>query len=390
MRFSDITKRLHNDGSRAWDIHVRAAAALDAGEDVIIMSVGDSEFDTPAPIIDACIKAMRAGDTHYVEVVGQDRLRRVIARRHAARTRVPVTAQNVVVCAGAQNALFNTAQVILSPGDEVVVLEPMYVTYEATLRAPGATLVPVPCPAHNGYRPDLDALRAAITPRTRAIAFANPVNPTGVSLPPDDLSVIATLAVENDLWVIADEVYADLVFDGEHHPIAALPGMEERAVSLGSLSKSHAMTGWRAGWLVGPRALVDAVENLALCSTYGLPGFVQQAAAFALETDLPEVTAMRDAFQERRDMALAALQSAPGIRCAPPRAGMFLILDVSQTGLSGGAFSQALFEACGVSVLDGAAFGPSTAGTVRLCFALPRDRLVEGCRRIVEFAASLA
>ena len=376
---------LGGDGANAWAVHTEAQAAHAAGEDVIIMSVGDSEFDTPSSITEACIAALQAGDTHYSEVVGRQRLRKAIAKTHAAQTGNPTLPENIVVCSGCQNALFNASQIAFSPGDEVIVLEPMYVTYEAALQAPGAIIVPVPCPAERGFRPDIDALRSAVTDRTVAIVFASPVNPTGVSLPIDDLEVIAELARENDLWVFADEVYANLVFEGEHVSVASLKDMQERTITLGSLSKSHAMTGWRVGWAVAPELFVAELGKLALCSTYGLPGFIQEAAAFALETEIEEVKVMRDAFLRRRDLALAALQNAPGLSCMRPQGGMFLIVDVRQTGLSGDQFVKRLYRETGVSVLNGAAFGPSTEGTVRLSFAVPEKTLTEGCARIVAF-----
>ncbi|MCF6273831.1 MAG: aminotransferase class I/II-fold pyridoxal phosphate-dependent enzyme [Rhodobacteraceae bacterium] len=389
MRFSPLTKRLSGDGANAWAIHSEALTALAHGKDVIVMSVGDSEFDTPASIVDACISALRAGDTHYTPVVGRARLRKAIARNHQQKTGNPTTAENVISSSGCQNALFNAAQIVLSPGDEVIIFEPMYVTYEAAFQAPGATIIPVPCPAELGFRPDLAAFRAAITDKTVAVVFANPVNPTGVVFPPEDLEVIAEIARQNDLWVIADEVYADLVFEGVHISIAALEGMAARTITVSSLSKSHAMTGWRSGWAIAPKALVLEMEKLALCSTYGLPGFIQEAAAFALENRLEEVAEMRNAFMRRRDLVFSALQAAPGLDCWPAQAGMFLIVDVQKTGLTSEEFVSRLYGETGVSVLNGTTFGPSTAGTVRISFALPEDILLEGCARIQAFTARL-
>ncbi|NOX39308.1 MAG: aminotransferase class I/II-fold pyridoxal phosphate-dependent enzyme [Alphaproteobacteria bacterium] len=389
MRFSPLTQRLGGDGANAWRIHSEALRARAEGKDVIVMSVGDSEFDTPSGIVDACISALHSGDTHYTEVAGRHRLRSAIANNHQQKTGVQTTAENVIVSAGCQNALFIAAQIALSPGDEVIVFEPMYVTYEAVFQAPGATIVPVPCPAELGFRPDLAALRAAITAKTTAVVFANPVNPTGVVFPPEDLAVIAEVARQNDLWVIADEVYADLLFEGEHVSIASLEGMKERAITVSSLSKSHAMTGWRSGWAIAPEPFVQEMEKLALCSTYGLPGFIQEAAAFALENRIDKLDEMRSAFMDRRDLAMKALQNAPGLECWHAQAGMFLIVDVRKTGLSGEQFVERLYAETGVSVLNGAAFGPSTNGTVRMSFAVPEETLQEGCARIQAFTKRL-
>ncbi len=389
MRFSPLTERLGGDGANAWRTHFAALSARAKGKDVIVMSVGDSEFDTPTGITDACISALRSGDTHYSDVAGRHRLRRVIASIHQKKTGTKTTGKNVIVSSGCQNALFSAAQIVLSPGDEVIVFEPMYVTYEAAFQAPGATIIPVPCPAKLGFRPDLAAFRAAITPRTTAVVFATPVNPTGVVFPSEDLAVIAEISRENDLWVIADEVYAGLVFEGEHVSIASLEGMDERTITVSSLSKSHAMTGWRSGWAIGPEPFIQEMEKLALCSTYGLPGFIQEASAFALENQFDDVARMRNVFKHRRDLVLNELHKAPGLKCWLAQAGMFLIVDVQKTGLTGEQFVDRLYAQTGVSVLNGAAFGASTNGTVRVSFALPEKTLLEGCARIQTFTAEL-
>jgi arginine:pyruvate transaminase len=254
MRFSPLVDRISGEGAAAWDIHYRAVRDQRAGRDVIILSVGDPDFDTPAPITEATVAALRAGDTHYSDLLGIEELRAAIARRFATKTGQPAGVDNVAVMAGAQCGLFASALCLLSAGDEVIVPEPMYVTYEATLQAPGATIVRVPQRADNDFHLDAADVARAITPRTRAIFFATPCNPTGAMTPRAALEGMAQLAVKHDLWVVSDEVYATLTFGKEHVSIASLPGMAERTVTVGSLSKSHAMTGWRAwGGSWGPR-----------------------------------------------------------------------------------------------------------------------------------------
>jgi len=382
-RFSPMVERVGGEGAAAWDIHYRASQARSAGEDVIVMSVGDPDFATHASICDAAIGALRAGDTHYTEVAGRAELRELIAARHRERSGQPVDAGNVIALAGAQNALFACALCLAGEGDELITLEPMYVTYEAALQAGGARLLRVPSRAD--LRPDIDAIAAAISPRTRAIFIATPNNPSGITMSRDELAAIAALAVAHDLWVVSDEVYADLVFDGRMQHIAGLPGMAERCATIGSLSKSHAMTGWRLGWVVAPRALIGHLENLALCMLYGLPGFVQAAAVQALGAARDEPARMRKIYRRRRDLLLAALDGVPGLRCEPPQAGMFLLVDVRDSGLGSGEFARRLYADCGVSVLDASAFGAATDGYVRLSFSDDDQRLAEGCRRIADF-----
>ncbi|ESR25749.1 pyridoxal phosphate-dependent aminotransferase [Lutibaculum baratangense] len=389
MRFAERVDRLSGDGPAAWAIHSEAVRARARGEDVIVMSVGDPDFATPDRVTEAGVRALRQGDTHYTEIKGRPALRSAIAAETMRNGGPQVTADNVIVMAGAQNALFAAAMCLFSPGDEVIALDPMYVTYEATVAAAGAKLVRVPARADGTFRPDLAALEAAVTPRSRAILIATPNNPSGVALDQAEIEAIAEVARRHDLWVVSDEVYAELIFDGGHRSIAALPGMAGRTATVSSLSKSQAMTGWRAGWLVGPTELVSHVENLSLCMLYGSPGFVQEAAVMALTEARDEMGRMREIYRRRRDLVLEGLTGVPGIRTVAPQAGMFLLLDVRETGMSALDFAWALYRETGVSVLDGAAFGTSTSGHVRLSYTLGEDRLREGCARIRSFAESL-
>jgi arginine:pyruvate transaminase len=265
----------------------------------------------------------------------------------------------------------------------------MYLTYEAAIRASGATLVPVPVDPDSGFHLDCDALEAAVTPRTRAIFFATPCNPTGAVMPREHLERIARLAQRHDLWVVSDEVYADLTFEREHVSIATLDGMAQRTVTLGSLSKSHAMPGWRLGWVIAPETLIGHLGRLALCMFYGLPGFIQQAALTALEEREHVVAEMRAIYRRRRDLVFAHLRDVPGLRCLLPEAGMFMMIDVRGTGLDAHAFTWQLFEAQKVSLLDASAFGETASGYVRLGFVVDDARLVEGCERIAAFARQL-
>ncbi|MFT0521422.1 pyridoxal phosphate-dependent aminotransferase [uncultured Pseudomonas sp.] len=389
MRFSSLTQRIAGDGAAAWEIHYRALAMLEQGRDVLLLSVGDPDFDTPAPIVQAAVDSLQAGHTHYADVRGKRSLREAIARRHQQRSGQAVTADQVTVLAGAQCALFCVAQCVLEPGDEVIVAEPMYVTYEAVFGACGAKVVPVPVRSEHGFRVQAEDVAARITPRTRALALNSPHNPSGASLPRSTWEALAELCIAHDLWLISDEVYSELLFDGEHISPASLPGMAERTATLNSLSKSHAMTGWRVGWVVGSPALAGHLENLALCMLYGSPDFIQDAAVAALEQPLPELEAMREAYRQRRDLVCASLADCPGVRALKPDGGMFVMVDIRETGLSAQDFSNRLLDLHGVSVLAGEAFGPSAAGHIRLGLVLAAAPLREACRRIALCAREL-
>ncbi|MET1028339.1 MAG: aminotransferase class I/II-fold pyridoxal phosphate-dependent enzyme, partial [Dongiaceae bacterium] len=291
MRYSPFCERISGEGVAAWDIHHRAVQDRRAGRDVIILSIGDPDFDTPAAITETAITSLKRGDTHYSDIVGYPDLRAAVAAQHMRTSGQQVTAKNVAAVAGCQPGLFAASMCLLSPGDEVVVLEPMYLTYEATIRAAGASLKRVSQRPENHFHLDPADLEKAITPQTRAIFFATPSNPTGAMMSLEVLQAVAELAIRHDLWVVADEVYAALTFGKRHVSIAGLPGMGERTVTVSSLSKSHAMTGWRLGWMVGPEALIGHVHNIGLCNQYGMPPFIQHAATYALTHDIPEVEA---------------------------------------------------------------------------------------------------
>ncbi|MDR3389043.1 aminotransferase class I/II-fold pyridoxal phosphate-dependent enzyme [Paraburkholderia sediminicola] len=389
MKYSNLVERLQGKRTSAWEIHYAAQKALAQGEDVILLSVGDPDFATPDVIVERAVTALRSGDTHYSEVAGRAALRTAIAQEHTRATGHAVAAENVIVVAGTQNGLFAASLCLCEAGDEVIVPEPMYLTYEASVRASGATLVPVPVDPARGFHIDCDALEAAITPRTKAIFFATPCNPTGVVMPRADLERIARLACQHDLWVLADEVYGDLTFERDHVSIASLAGMDGRTVTISSLSKSHAMPGWRIGWVIGPAPLVEHLERLALCMLYGLPGFIQQAALTALEHKPQIVADMRELYRRRRDVVYNRLRQVPGLRCLLPEAGMFMMVDVTGTGLNAFEFTWQLFRAQGVALLDASAFGDTANGFVRFGFVVDEARLVEACERISTFVQGL-
>src|SRR5580704_11078142 len=375
MKYSNLVEQVTGDGADAWEIHYAAKAARDRGEDVIILSVGDPDIDTPQPVIERAVECLRSGDSHYTPVAGREPLREAIARAHRARTGQAVEAANVIFLAGAQNALFAASLCLAGPGDEVLALEPLYPTYPATIEVSGARMVRVPAPAASDFRVDLAALEAAVTPRTRAIFFATPNNPSGAVMGAADLAAIGRLAERHALWVVADEVYAGLAPGGRVPSLAA--SLPDRVVTIGSLSKTHAMPGWRAGWMVGPKTLIAHTEALAMCMLYGLAGFIQEAALTAIGIAAEAESRTREFCANRLGLVLAGLEGAPGLRCHAPEAGMFMLIDVRGCGLSGYEFMCELYRSERVSVLDGGAFGEGTAGFVRLCFATDEAPLRE-------------
>jgi aspartate/methionine/tyrosine aminotransferase len=291
------------------------------------------------------------------------------------------------VLGGTQNGLFAASLLLAGPGDEVIALDPMYATYPATIKASGATLVRVPTPAAKGFHTDLALLEAAITPRTRAIFVATPNNPSGVVLREAEVDGLAEIARRHDLWLVSDEVYAGIAEGGRVPSLGAQ--LPEQVLTIASLSKTHAMTGWRSGWIVGPAHFVNHAHDLAQCMLYGLPGFVQTAAIAALAIAEESEASVREYCRRRREVLYQGLSGIRGLRPCWPEAGMFMLIDVRETGMDGADFVHRLYRAQGVSVLDGAVFGGETAGFVRACFASEEPVLHEAAVRIKRFCESL-
>lgn len=388
MRFAPLVERVAGRGAGAWAVHIEARRRQEAGDDVIFLTVGDPDQDPPAAVIDATVAALRGGRTGYAAIVGYPALRAAIAARVARRSGRPCVADNVAVVPGAQGGLYCSMQCLAGADDEVVVPEPIYATYEAVIGASFAQMVTVPLQAERGFHPDLDALAAAVTPRTRVIWINSPHNPTGAVFTAAEIEAIAALCRRHDLWLLSDEVYEDLAFARPHVSAWSLPDMAERTVVVSSLSKSHAIPAFRLGWVVGPPELVRHLGNLLLSMTYGSPSFIQDGALAALRQELPEVAALREEYRARAALLSDLLEAAPGCRVVRPEGGMFVLLDGRGTGLSAADFALRLLAAERVAVLPCDSFGPSAEGHLRIALSAPEPRLREAGERIVRFAAA--
>jgi arginine:pyruvate transaminase len=389
VRFSALVDRIAGKGAGAWAVHMAALQQRNAGRDVILLTVGDPDQAPPEPIIEATVSALRHGRTGYAPITGFPEVRGAIAARFTARTGRSCGMDNVVIVPGTQGGLFAVLQCLAGAGDEVIVPEPMYATYEAVLGACGAQLVNVPLRPELGFHPDLAAMAAAITPRTRAIWINSPHNPTGAVMTRDEVEAIAALCRRHDLWLVSDEVYEDLAYARPHVSPWSLPDMAERTVVVSSLSKSHAIPGFRFGWIIGPPALTRHLFNLLLSMLYGGPPFIQLGALAALTRELPDVAVLRDAYRERAALLSRILDSAPNCRVTRPEGGMFVMLDVRPSGMASQEFAEALLEREGVAVLPCDGFGPSAVGQLRISLTAPEARLEEAGSRIVRFARSL-
>lgn len=389
MRYSALTNRLAGEGAEAWSIHTRAEAMKMDGHDVILLSVGDPDFDTPGKIVDTAVESLRGGRTHYTPAGGIHPLRVAAAQHHHRQTGQATGPENVVIVPGAQCGLYCAAMCVLEPGQNVLIPEPMYVTYEGVVGASGAQIVTLPLRPENAFHLDPDDVRKAITPSTRALLLNTPHNPTGAVTHRETLEAIASIAEKHDLWVLTDEVYGDLAFEAKHISPSSIPSLAPRCVTISSLSKSYAMTGWRLGWVVAPQALTYHHERLLGCMLYGSPTFIQDAAITALNSPDTDLTQMRNAYRSRRDAVCDYLSSVQGLVCHRPEAGIYVMLDIRKTRLSGKEFANQLLDSELVSLLPGEGFGPSGAGHVRFSLCEDRRTLVEACRRIDRFVQSM-
>lgn len=389
MQPSTRIRSILQGGASGWEIVFRAWELARKGVEVTNLTIGEHEQPTPAPILDAMSRAARDGATGYSAIPGIPDLRAAAARRAAARSGAPAGPENVIITAGGQSALFHAFQAVLDPGDAAVIIDPQYPTYPGTIRACGGEVRVTPALASAGFQPDLEALDAACA-GARALLINTPNNPTGALYSRETLEGIADICRRHDLWLISDEVYDGMAWDAPHLSPRSLPGMEARTVVIGSLSKSHAMTGSRLGWALAPAGLTRLMEDLALMTCYGLPGYIQKAGLWALEQGEAIESDLAQTFRRRRDIAAAAVEGAAHLRLSPPQGAMYVMLDLRETGLTGLAFAEELLERERIAVMPGESFGKAAAGHVRIALTRPDDELSAALARITAFADRLA
>jgi len=390
MHFPSRVSRIASKGALAWKIHHEALRRQAAGEDVILLAVGSPDQAPPPAIISATVDSLRRGRTGYAPSGGYPEVRAAIAARFARQTGQPCTEDNVVAVPGAQAGLFCALQCLAEPGDEVIIGEPMYATYEAVAGAAGATVITVPLRPETGFHPDLDALARAITPRTRVLWINSPHNPTGAVMTREEIEAVAELCLRHDLWLLSDEVYAGLAFARPHFSPWALPGMDQRTIVVSSLSKSHAIPGFRFGWIIGPPAITKHLSNLIFCMLYGGPPFIQDGVLTALRNDLPEAGAASEAYRHRAALLTQTIAAAPDCNALLPEGGMFVLFDVRRTRYSATDFAFRLLDEENVAVMPCDGFGASVAGYLRISLTSPESRLEEAGHRIVRFTRKLA
>ncbi|NOX73357.1 MAG: aminotransferase class I/II-fold pyridoxal phosphate-dependent enzyme [Alphaproteobacteria bacterium] len=387
MKLSNRITNITKGGSDGWDVFYKARAMKDAGEDVIELTIGEHDIKTEEPILTAMYDSAMAGNTGYAIVPGMQPLREAIATRVQTRTGVETSFENIIVTPGGQAALFATHTAVLNPGDTALYLDPYYATYPGTLRAAGAIDLPIQTSPENDFQPTRAELEAHAK-GARSLLMNSPNNPSGVVYSRETIEMICDVVRANDLWLISDEVYDTQVWTGEHLTPRAQPHMAERTLVVGSMSKSHAMTGSRVGWIVAPKDVITKLIDLSTCTTYGVPGFIQAAALFALEQGDPLEKRVGEVFRRRRALAQEALKGVNALHTVPSSGAMYLMLDIRATGLSGEDFALALLEAEMIAVMPGESFGKAAAGHIRVAMTVEDSRFVDALKRLATFAQS--
>jgi len=388
MKTTAITRRLTDLGGAKWGIYLRAKAMIAKGADVISLTIGAPDVPPPAELMDVAEAAMRAGRTTYSDGAGEPGLRAALAERYSASTGRAISADQVMCFPGTQTALYAVLMGVAEEGDEVLVGDPMYATYAGVIRATGADLVPVPLRPENGFRITAADIAARITPRSRAILLTTPHNPTGAILTPEDIAAIGDLACKHDLWIISDDVYEQLVFDGQgfSSPLAQ-PDLAERVIVVSSISKSHAAPGFRSGWCIGSEAFTAALLPLSETMLFGNQPFIADMTEAAVRNGSSVAPGMRARYAARADRLAARLNGRTCLHVLKPQAGMFAMIDVSGTGMTGEAYAAHLLDHAGVAVMPGASFGDTIDGWVRVALTADDAAFDTACERIAAHAA---
>ena len=384
---ADSLERLGTE--TAFSVLARARELEREGREVIHLEIGEPDFDTPLHIREAAAAALRAGETHYCPSAGIPELREEAARYLSTSRSVSVDPANVLVGTGAKPFLFFTILATCNPGDEVVYPDPGFPIYESAIRWAGATPVTLPLLEERDFAFDIADLESRLSPRTKLVILNSPQNPTGGALSPEETETAAALLADSGAWVLSDEVYSQMVYDGEFASVASHPGLLERTILLDGLSKTYAMTGWRCGFAAVPEPLVDPLVRFFVNSTSCVPPFVQLAGVAALSGPQDEPRAMVEEFRARRELVVAGLNELPGVSCRVPRGAFYAFPNVAEVPVDADVLADRLLQEAGVAVLAGSAFGRVGADNLRISYANSRENLARALERMGDFLEAL-
>ena len=371
----------------AFETLAKARALERQGRNIVHLEIGEPDFDTPEHIRQAAKDALDKGYTHYGPSPGLPEAREAVARHQTLRQGYPVEPGRIVITPGGKPIMFFAIMALVDEGDEVIYPNPGFPIYESMINFVGGKAVPLQLNEESGFNADIEELRRKVTKRTKLIIVNSPNNPCGSVVPDSDLKKIAAIAVENDCYVMSDEIYKDFYYEGQHTSISRFPGMKERTIILDGFSKSYAMTGWRLGYGVLPEQLVEPVSRLMTNSVSCTASFSQIAAIRALESSQESVHKMVAEFKKRRDVVVQGLNSIPGIRCPVPKGAFYAFPNIRGTGMTSRDFANEALEKAGVALLSGTAFGEFGDGYIRISFANSIPKLEEAMRRLRDYLA---
>ncbi len=390
MKLAKIAERLSGLGSEKWAVHGEGKRRAAAGENMIFLSIGEPDAAPPEAILEEARKQMRPGRLHYSAGNGELSVREALSRYYTKQTGRPISNKQFLFLPGTQTALFIAFMAILDEGDEVLLLDPYYATYEGVIAAPGGVPVAVPLDPDNGFHPNITALEAAITPRTKALLLNSPSNPTGAVFTRDEIAAIGKLCKKHDLWIVSDEVYASLIYGNN---IFTSPffdkDLEERTIVTSSISKSHAIPGFRCGWIAASEDFCARALSISESMLFGSQAFLEDATAFALDTHFPELDAMRNTYQARAKILIEGLKGSNSVSARMPEGGMFVMVDLRKTGLSGEDFARKLLTEHNVVTMPGESFGACGAGHLRVALTVDEKQVAEAAKRIAALAEKL-
>ncbi|MGI9421198.1 MAG: pyridoxal phosphate-dependent aminotransferase [Geminicoccaceae bacterium] len=386
-RFAAVTERLRHTGGAKWAVHQRCRELKRAGADIVELTIGEPDMPPDPSLIDAVEQSMRAGRTGYSAGRGEPDLIEALVEKYRER-RADVDGDNVLCFPGTQTALFATLLGLTGEGDGVLVGDPFYATYEGVIRTSGAHPVSVPLRPDRGFHMQAEDLERAITPACRVLLLNTPHNPSGAVLDAAAVGAIGEICRRHDLWLVSDEVYEDLVFEGVFASPFDDPAFADRTIALSSISKSFAAPGFRSGWAIGPADVCERILPLSEAMLFGNQPFIADMTAFALRNPPETAKRMRADYRRRAGAFADGLGAIDGLSPHPPEAGMFILVDVAGTGLNGQAFAWGLLEA-GVAVMPGSSFGDNAADLVRLSLTVPDENVMLACERMARFAEML-
>jgi arginine:pyruvate transaminase len=390
MRFAKVTQRLAGLGSEKWAVHIEGRRRADLGEPMIFLSIGEPDAPPPAAIFDVAERQMRAGRTRYSNGRGEPDVLRALSRLYTERTGRSISTSQFLFLPGTQTALYVAMMVLVELGDEVLMADPYYATYEGVIAAAGGVAVPVRVDPDHGFHLKAAALEKAITPKTRVLLMNTPSNPTGAVFTREEIARIGKVCEQHDLWIICDEVYASLTYG---NTVFASPfdraELEKRTVVVSSVSKSHAMPGFRCGWIASSEEFCAAALPVSETMLFGSQPFLEDATAFALDNHFPEVDAMKHAYERRAQVLVEGLRASKTVSARMPEGGMFVMVDVRKTGLSGRAFAERLLAEENVVTMPGESFGAGGAGHLRVALTVDESQIAEACRRIARLVDRL-